>query len=274
MSFIQNLLKKIEISKLADKVLASVGPPGSMKKVDKEVMIKLLEFGGYHKKRERDLDLYLKEDVSDKTRILVLDNELAIYHTTIDDVVLRKSPTVKEMVRIKNIFRIINDDDVVESRREDSVKTIEKECIEKLNLSFDHSDLDEMANKGPHALDRSDTEGVIQCLALFAELLGYKPPPRIFRIKEQYIMGAFNRYEDGTIYYGPIIIYSITDNLLKFVDEQINTAGKEKVEQVRLTILGEKDASIQGTDVFLFLNKAAKKLPINKPLNSKTGAKS
>ncbi len=274
MSFIQNLLKKLEINRLADKVVASVGPPGSMKKVDKDAMIKLLELGGYHKKRERDLILYLKEDITEKTQILVLDNELAIYHTTSDDVVLRKSPIVKEMVRIKNIRKIINDTDVVMSRREDSVKTIEKECIEKLDLSFDHSDLDEIVDTGFSALERSDTEGVIQCLALFAELLGYKPPPKVFRIKDHYIMGTIRQYEDGTTYYGPIIIYSITDNLLKFVDEKINTAGKEKVEQVRLIILGETDALIQGTDVFLFLKKTAKKLPLHKPLNSKPGAKS
>ena len=47
MSFKENLLKKIQIDKLAALVLSTIGPVGSGKKVDKQAMRKLLETGPY-----------------------------------------------------------------------------------------------------------------------------------------------------------------------------------------------------------------------------------
>jgi len=92
--------------------------------------------------------LYYKESNEEKRSILVLDNDLSIYHTTIDDVVLRKSPYVKEMVSIKNVIKILNDGDVVVSKKEESVKAIQKECIDMLDLSFDENDLAEIEKSG------------------------------------------------------------------------------------------------------------------------------
>ena len=83
-----------------------------------------------------------------KTRILVLDNDLAIYNTTVYDVAMRKTPTVKEMMNPFNVVKILKDTDVVISKKEESVKTIQKECIDRLDLSYDESDLDEIAKDG------------------------------------------------------------------------------------------------------------------------------
>ncbi|MBU2621632.1 MAG: hypothetical protein KKD92_04875, partial [Proteobacteria bacterium] len=113
MSFKENLLKKIRIDKMAEKMLNSIGPPDSGRKVDKETMRKMLEMSAYQTRKERDLELYIHDNADGIKRILVLDNELPLYNTTVDDVVLRKSPTLKEMLSIRNALKILNDADVI-----------------------------------------------------------------------------------------------------------------------------------------------------------------
>ena len=49
---------------------------------------------------------------------------------------MRKSPTIKEMISIRNAFKIINDKDVKISTKDESLKTIQKECIDLIDLSF------------------------------------------------------------------------------------------------------------------------------------------
>ena len=118
MSFKENLLKKIKIDKMARQAIASIGPVDSGRKIDKKIMRELLEMTGYTYKRKRDLDLYIEDIGAEKTRILVLDNDLAIYNTSVYDVAMRKSPTVKEMMNPFNVVKILKDTDVVISKKE------------------------------------------------------------------------------------------------------------------------------------------------------------
>ena len=122
MSFRENLLKKIEIDKLTTTVLNSIGPSGGERKIDKEAMTQLLEMSPYRYQRERDLDLFVQEAESGRGKILVLDNELPIYTTTIQDVAMRKSPYIKEMVSIRNAIKILKDSDVKISIKEASLR--------------------------------------------------------------------------------------------------------------------------------------------------------
>jgi hypothetical protein len=255
MSFKENLLKKIEIDKMSRNILATIGPPGSEYKVDKGTMRRLLEMGSYKFSQERDLDLYISELDSDREKILVLDNELAIYNTTVADVALRKSPTLKEMISIRNIIKILNDSDVVVSKRKESVATIQKECIERIDLSFEKSDIEEIVKDGVASLERGYAEGVIEALDLFAELLGYCPPPRVFDISQHKIIGALSQKENGEIIFGPIITYSIIHNLLKLIDEKIGSFDKEKIEYLQQVAVGRKEASAEGPGVFQYLKK-------------------
>ena len=92
MGFKENLLKKIEIDRLARHVLLSMGTPENPRRMDLESVRQLLEMSSYRHQRERDLDLYLKDEASDQPLILVLDNELKLYRTTIADVVVQQTP--------------------------------------------------------------------------------------------------------------------------------------------------------------------------------------
>lgn len=256
MSFKENLLKKIKIDKISKNVVDSIGPPDSGRKVDKETMRRLLEMSSYKVRMERDLELYISEvDEEGRGKILVLDNDLATYNTTVEDVAMRKSPTVKEMLNIRNIMKILSDADVVVSKKEESVRTMQKECIEMLDLSFDKSDLDEIEKDGSVSLERGYADGVIECLSLFAELLGYRSAPKAFKISNHKIIGPLTKKKSGELVFGPIVIYSIIHNFIKLIDEQIGSFDKEKIELMYQIAIGNEKASMEGPYVFQYLKE-------------------
>ena len=259
MSFKENLLTKLKIDHWADKVIASIAPVESGSKVDKDAMRSLLEISAYQHQKVRDLDLYVAGIDQAQKKIFVLDNELPIYQTTIDDVVMRKSPLIKEMVKIRNIIKILKDTDVKLSRKDESVKAIQKECIDQLDLSFTESDIDAIARDGQASLERDYADGVIECLDLFAELLDYQPAPKAFQLGRHKIMGALTPRDGGEALYGPMTIYSLIHGTLKLIDEQISSFDKTKIELVQQVAAGKQKAAVEGPDVFEYLKNTVLK---------------
>ena len=259
MSFKENLLTKLKIDNLAHKVIASIGPVESGSKVDKDAMRSLLEMSPYQHQKERDLDLYVEVIDLAQKKIFVLDNELPIYQTTIEDVVIRKSPLIKEMVKIRNIIKILKDTDVKLSRKDESVLTIQKECVDQLDLSFNASDIDEIAKDGQAALERDYTDGVVECLELFADLLDYKPAPQAFQLSRHKIIGALTSKAGGEVLYGPMIIYSLIQGTLKLIEDQISSFDKTKIELIQQIAAGKQKAAAEGPDVFEYLKNAVLK---------------
>ena len=255
MSFKENLLKKIKIDRMSKLVLNSIGTPDSGKKIDKETMRELLEMSPYKFRQERDLDLYIKEADNGIEKILVLDNDLAIYKTTPEDVGMRKSPIIKEMLSIRNVIKILNDKDVVISKKGETLKTIQNELIEMIDLSFNKSDIEEIEKDGLDALGKWDADGVMECLSLFAELLGYKSPPKAMKIINHSVIGSFTKKESGEVMFGPVVIYSTTNNYLKLIDEQIGSLDKAKIELMHHIAVGKEDAPFEGHLVFQFLKE-------------------
>jgi hypothetical protein len=223
MSFKENLLAKIKINRLAAKVIESIGPAESGRKVDKDAMRSLLEMSPYQYQKARDLDLYVEEIDQDRKKIFVLDNELPIYQTTIDDVAMRKSPLIKEMVKIRNIIKILKDTDVKLSRKEKSVKAVQKACIDQLDLSFNESDIDEIAADGKASFERDYTKAGEEVL------------------------------------YGPMIIYSLIHGTLKLIEDQISSFDKTKIELIQQVAAGKQKAAVEGPDVFDYLKNTVLK---------------
>lgn len=268
MSFKENLLKKIEIDRLARRVKNTIGYPGSERKVDKEAMKKLLEKGPYGHRKERDLDLYIRKNGEEKKqKILVLDNDLKIYQSSIEDVVIRKSPVVKEMLSFRNVKKILTDTDVVVSRKEDTLRTVHREDIEMLDLSYDQSDIDAIRTDGIVSLDSRDSSGVKQALLLFAELLGLASPPKDFRIPGYEMWGGLITAADGDTIYGPIVLYNPDANVLRMVEEPIRRSEKEKIEWLHQVAAGQADATFKGEEVFKHLMEKAVHVKYN-PLHS------
>ena len=256
MGYKENFLEKIRIDTVAKKVIDSIGPPGSGGRIDKDVMRQLLDSGGFQAIKERDLDLYILEGDETKGKILVLDNDLAIYHTSAADVGMRKSPVVKEMITIRSIIKILNDKDVVLSKKEASVKAVQSRCIDMLDLSFTASDIDALAREGVAALESRDTDGIFETLTLFSELLDYRPAPKPFQANPYRIMGKCADEESGGIRFGPVIIFDPSENILKWVDARFGSFDKAKIEYLHQVAKGKEDATAEGPAVFEHLKES------------------
>jgi hypothetical protein len=257
MTFKEQLLKKIHIDRLADEIAGTIGPADSGQKINRDAMRRLLEMGGFRHDRVRDLEIYDLDDAAgEKRKLLVLDNELPIYLTTVEDVAMRKSPTVKEMVSIRNAIKILNDSDVKLSKKQDSLRSVQQQLISTLDLSFDLSDIEQIAADASLCLERENTDGVLEALDVFGELLDFKPAPRDVKLTNFDIRGSIAPRAAGEVRFGPIIIYSRISNVLSLVDEQISTRDKERIEFVQSVALGKQDASLEGPQVIDYLKRA------------------
>jgi len=257
LSFKQNILKKIEINRLARQVTDSLIPRGDVHKIDKAGMRKLLDIAGFSRIKERDLELYALTEDADPNRILVLDNGLAVYHTTVKDVAMRKSPTVKEMVSIRNIIKILKDDDVVISKKEKTVEFVREASIDALDLSFTREDLDRIRLDGAASLESDYPDGVIESMEIFAELLGYSPPPKAFALRHCRIAGALTHKSGGDTVYGPAVIFNRIHHTLKLIDTPIKRSDKEKMAYYHRVADGAEKAPLEGVEVFTYLMEAA-----------------
>ncbi|MGD9300226.1 MAG: hypothetical protein PVI13_01540 [Desulfobacterales bacterium] len=253
MSFKENLLKKIKINQLARKVLATIGTAESGLRIDKDAMRSLLEMSPYQYQRDRDLDLYIQKLDGELNRILVLDSELPIYETTVEDVLIRKSPYTKEMLSIKNVIKILKDSDVKLSRKEASLESVKKECTEALDLTWKPADIEALAKEGVDALENSYADGVVESLALFAELLDYRPPPKVFRIRHHEIFGAVSTKQTEEMLFGPAVVFSLIDNSLVMLEEEISSFDKGRIKYFQQVAQGKEEASVEGQDVFAYL---------------------
>lgn len=259
MGFRENLLKKIEISRLAQQVDSSMGPPDSGRRIDKVLTRRLVAEAGYQRIDKRDLELYLRPVAGHAPQVLVLDNDLPLYATTPDDVTLRKSPIVKEMVKIRNIIRILNDSDVLVSKKSASVETVRQDCLAGLDLTFTEADITSMADHGRASLENNYADGLLEALDLFAELLGYTPAPKPFSLPHHIIMGAAAPGPPAT--FGPMVIYNRTHNALKFIDRQLKIGDRADIETVKAVADGQAPVSLEGADVFARLKAAVMTTP-------------
>lgn len=263
MGFADNLRQKIAVKQLARQVIGSWGPPDNPRRMDRKAMEALLAMSTLTHRRERDLDLYYREQADGKPLVLVLDNELKLYHTDIDDVILRKSPTVKEMVSIRNAIKILNDKDVTVSRKADTVRWLQNELIDALDLSFTSEDIDQLARDGRSALANNYGEGVVDLLTLFAELLGYSQAPRAFEILHCRIWGGIQENPAGHLVLGPTVIFNQINNHLSFVQKPANDRDPEDLQRISDIAQGKIEADANGEAVWDTLAKEVLKSHIS-----------
>jgi hypothetical protein len=246
MGFKENLLQKIAIDKLAAQVAASVEPQADAAKFDKSGARRLIEMGGFShvELKDRDLELYILNDDGDKKKIIVLDNGLAIYNTTIDDVAMRKSPTVKEMVNLRNARKILSDSDVRVSKRADSVRTLKKMLVDRLDMTYTENDIDGIAYDGAAALESNDMDGVMESLALFSAVLHFPNPPKVFRSVHHEVRGEVGQGASGALRLGPGFIYDRMHNTLKYIE------SADDLEHYLQILHGDAAPDAEGVEVF------------------------
>jgi len=253
MGFKENLLKKIEIDGITAEVSRSMrftkgsdGPP----RINLQAMKQLLDMAPYTYSKERDLDLYIQDQDQGKPDILVLDNELKVYHTDVADVALRKSPTVKEMVSIRNAIKILNDKDVVVSAKADTLQRVHDQLIDGLDLAFTPADIEAIADDGVQSLKNSYAEGVVESLTLLGELLGWQPAPKPFQFAHYYVSGAVERKSSMETVMGPMVLYGRMHNTLQLLRSPVSTQDRTAMERVEQITTNEARPDCEGADVF------------------------
>ena len=255
MSFQENLWRKIELDRLAFQVIASIGTEQISRHIDKEAMQRLLELGPYEYQRERDLDLYVKPVGGELKMILVLDNELPIFRSTVKDVVTRRSPRTLEMWNFRTIRNILVDSDIKMSTRKDSVATVLKDAVAQLDLTYTDTDIENLAREGMAWLAGKEAQGVEKTLVLFAELLGYGKPPKYFGLDNTISYGVSVSGKDKDVVFGPMVLYRPGDNTLAWIDKSISRSDKQQMEFLRSVAVGKTSVPVTGDAVFQMLQK-------------------
>ena len=261
MGFAENLRRKIDIEEKVRRILGQWGPPGSGRRMDKQIVKELLEEGGFRHEGVRDLDLYFLAEPHPDTppRILVLDNELPIFDATAEDVAMRRSPTVKEMISIRNAVKILKDTDIRVSKREESLERLRRRLIDALDLSFTEADIAQMADDGKLSLDKDYTDGVRDSLRLFAELLDFQAASRAFQMANFDVYGQAEEGAAGEVRFGPMVLYGIIKNELRLVEETIGNRNPADLEWLGQVAAGKEPASLESGKVFDWMKEQVSK---------------
>jgi hypothetical protein len=164
------------------------------------------------------------------------------------------------MISIKNAMKILNDKDVVVSRKEKSVETIYRAAIARLDLSYTPEDIKKLEYDGRAAIEWNDTEVAIETITLFSELLGYGPEPKAMRIEHHHIRGQMTSNDKGSDSFGPSIILNTGDGSIRLVKDRISLSDKDGINLFLDKALGVKDPDLFGPPVIEFLAEEVMKL--------------
>ncbi|MBI9076475.1 MAG: hypothetical protein JEZ02_13800 [Desulfatibacillum sp.] len=251
MIFAQRLLKKIQVDSLANAVRMTIRAPGADAKVDKESMRELIGMLGFQSTRERDMEIQVLNPDTPESLIMVMDNELALYKgTSVQDVAMRKNPVVREMVKIRNIRKILSDKDVVISRRQDSVDIITNMILADVDLSFDKKDMEEIRDLSAKALNNLDIKGIQDSVAMFSELLEFSDHPFAKTKPMLAAKGIMDRTDPKKPLFGPCLLFDRSDARLLFLEKPMDLSVKDNRELFEAIVNGDRLADQSGPQVF------------------------
>lgn len=253
MSFKENLKAKINLDILLQKLVSTIREPPGRWWLDKVLTQELLEMTDLEHKKFRDLHLYIRPLEGEIMEVLVFDNELPIYHATVADVALRKSPYWQEIVSIRNIRKIMNDKDVIISKGKESLKRLHANALALLDLTYTRDDLAVLLEDARNSLERKSIGQIQESLDLFVDLLDFEP--LLLDILEQDLqIFARPKLNNGAV--------STFEHLIIF-DEETLSLGLKKgsfspendldLAWVMQYVRGEKTADLQGIEVFELL---------------------
>jgi hypothetical protein len=259
MSLKENLKAKINLDRLLKKVDSTMREPPGKRWLDKVLTQELLDMTDLEHKNVRDLHLYARPLEGEIMEVLVFDNELPIYHTTVPDVALRKSPYWQEIVSIRNIKKIMNHKDVMVSKGKESLKRLHANALELLDLTYTRDDLTLLLDDARRGLDRKSITQIQESFDLFFELLDFRPVS----------LGVLEK--DLQIFAGPElsgVAAPAFEHLILFDEKTLSLALKKgafspqsdlDLAWVMQYARGEETADLQGMDVFEFLAELALK---------------
>ena len=259
MSLKEIIHRKKTVDRLAGRVIASIGSVSGGYKVDKTDMRALLETAGYESLIRRGIEMYSRDFSAEPARILVLDNELKLCETDAEDIAVRKNPTLGEMVRLKSIRKILNDQDIVVASRADTVRVIRKEILGAMDLSFTEADIGELYREGCDALDHGRGEDVAGILEMFAEVLILSPPDA--HLPGDLVVFGKKSESEEDLRFGPLYIYSYSGNLLHRYNRVLAAAASKNPGTYRDLLFGEAEPDMEGIQVIDDLRQKAMAVP-------------
>jgi hypothetical protein len=255
MGFRENLRQKIQINRLAEQIRRSMQPADPPQRIDREALRTLFQMSRYAPRKERDLELYCRDNPPGNPFIIVLDNELKRYHTSIDEVALRKSPTLKEMISIRNAIKILNDKDVVVSAKADTLQHLIDEIVDSLDLAYGAADIEALAQDGREALQNNYGDGLIEVMAMLAELLGWPPVPKPLATAHCHAWGAQQPAMAGAMAVGPVVVCDLMHNRLKMIRNPVNTLDTAALRRFQQVAKGEEPAELEGEAILVELKR-------------------
>lgn len=264
MSFRENLQTKIRLDNLAAKISQSIGTQAGVHKLDKEAVTELLMLSPYSHEKCRDLELYYRPLETDTAEVLVLDNELPLYtNTTLEEVALRRSPELKEMISIRNVIKILNDSDILLCKGQETVQHVHDRAVERLDLRYEKADIDGLVDEAKDAFLSGDVDAVVQVLQLFIEILGYEFVPAEFSVNNCAIFGPCERAHGSALVFRYVILYNEKSNELKWVNHRLETGNPTARELIYDVAEGIIPPDVESVQVLHFLADEAltKKAP-------------
>jgi hypothetical protein len=226
--------------------------------VDKDLMRKLLDHTDLQHQEVRDLDLFVPP-AGETVEVLVFDNELAIYRTTVDDVALRKSPELREMFSISNIKKILNDQDVIVSKGKDSIHHVHARALAQLDLTCTREDLEILLEDARLALEEKSPEQIQESFDLFFELLGFQLLS-LEGVGDNLHLFARAKTNGGSGFdFEHLIIYDEDNRLVSLKKGNFSPQNDLDLAWVIQFAQNEAEADLHAMEVFKFLAELVRK---------------
>ena len=257
MSLKDDLKAKIKLDGLLRRLVSTIREPPGKRWLDQVLIRELIDMTDLEHKKVSNLLLYVRPLEGEIMEVLVLDNELPIYHTTIADVALRKNPYWQQMFSVKNIKKIMNDRDVIVSKGKGSLKRLHANALALLDLTYTRDDMARLLEDARQGLERESVPQIRESFDLFFELLGFEPvslggPGQDFQIfaRPKLGGGAVPTFE-------PLVLFDDATLSLGLKKGNFSPQNDSDLAWVMRYARGEETADLQGIGVFEFLAELA-----------------
>lgn len=256
MNFKKNLKSKIRLDRLLQRVLNTVREPPAERVVDKDLTREILKMTDFKYKKIGNLDLYLRPKEREIMEILVLENKLPIYHTTLGDLTLRKNPHWQDLVSIRNLRRIMNDQDVLASKGKESLKRLYENALERLDLTYTEEDIESLVIDAQLGMEQRSVKRVRESLNLFFGLLGFKPV--LFKVlrPELHMFGRPMAIREGVVF-EHLILFNEATLSLGLKRGPFSPINDLHLDWVIRYSDGMAEADLHGMEIFEFLAEMA-----------------
>jgi len=257
MSFKKNLKAKIQLDSLLKRLLLSIREPPEKRWLDKDLTRELLDMTDFKHSQIRDIHLYLRPLEGEVMEAVVFDNELAIYHTTVDDIALRRSPRWQEIFSISNIRKIMNDRDVVLSKGSESLKRLHAHALTLLDLTYSSGDVALMLEDARLGFEQDSIGQVRDSLDLFIALVDFQAMSFEWLEKGLHIFTDRKIYRENVSNFDPIILFDEKTLFLGMKKWTFSQHGDTDINWFMKYNMKKEMLEVKGMDVFKFLAELA-----------------